>query len=1135
MRLDEIIKYVDRRATLKRFVTGATAGRPRVIEGLSGSVLSTLLLQLPVRPVPYLIIAGDLDSAGYLYHDLRQMLDKANVSDPGASPVLFFPSGYKRDIKYGQLDEPMQILRTQVINRWHNDATLRFVVTYPDALAERVPSRGTVDAATLTLHAGEEADLTETTSRLRELGFIQVDYVYEPGQFSLRGSILDIYSYTNELPYRLDFWGDEIDTMRTFDVETQLSRDNVRQVVISNRARGQQDAELGTSLLEFVGPDVILLAYDLEAALRRVKTIATTGMSNSALLAGDDIDPDAMSRVVDPDKLTREAHSLPLVVLSDSESAAEAKSRLTLHTTPQEAWHKNFDAITAALRDYISRGYIIYILSDSPKQIERLRLIFEDRGDSDIVFTPVDRTLHEGWVDNDARACFLTDHQLFDRFHKYTLGSERARGGRLAMSLKELNAIEQGDYIVHEDHGIGRFEGLVRTAINGTMQEMIKLTYLNGDTIFVSIHALHKLSKYRGREGEQPRLNKLGSGTWHRIKSRTKSRLKDIARDLIKLYAQRREQKGFAFSPDGYMQQELEASFIYEDTPDQLLASQAVKADMERDKPMDRLVCGDVGFGKTEVAMRAAFKAAIDGKQTAVLVPTTVLAFQHFRTFTERFRDFPVTIDYLSRARKPKEVKELLKRLEEGKIDIIIGTHKLIGKTVKFHDLGLLIVDEEQKFGVAVKDKLKQMKINVDTLTMSATPIPRTLQFSLMGARDLSSINTPPPNRYPILTTLATLDDDIVREAVNFELSRNGQVFFVNHRIEGLLNLKAMINRLVPDARVVVAHGQMPPDELEQRIIDFSNHDFDVLLSTTIIESGIDMPNVNTIIINNAQQYGLSDLHQLRGRVGRSNRKAFCYLLVPTGVPLTDVARRRLRAIESFSDLGSGIHIAMQDLDIRGAGNLLGAEQSGFIADLGYETYQKILREAVLELKTQEFAETFEQEAADRRALSAGNGDGEEPAYVDDCVIDTDLTLMFPADYVPQESERITLYRELDNMTTEREVEEFECRLRDRFGEPPEMGRELIRIVPLRRLACRLGIEKVALIRGAMYLYFTGEENVAYYQSAAFGRILAFVQQNYSRCQIRQKNNRRSILVNDVTTVSQALDTLRQIAAMDAV
>ena len=797
-----------------------------------------------------------------------------------------------------------------------------------------------------------------------------------------------------------------------------------------------------------------------------------------------------------------------------------------MHCAPQGIYHKNFDLISASFKDFLAKGYKIFILSDSAKQTERLKVIFDDRHDQ-IGFTPVLQTIHEGFVDDDMKICVFTDHQIFDRFHKYNLKSDRARSGKLALSLKELNQIEVGDYIVHVDHGVGKFGGLLRTDVNGKMQEMIKLIYQNDDIIFVSIHALHKLAKYRGKEGVEPRINKLGSGAWNRMKERTKSKLKDIARDLIKLYAARREEKGFAFSPDGYMQQELEASFIYEDTPDQLKATNAVKADMESSKPMDRLICGDVGFGKTEVAIRAAFKAAVDGKQTAVLVPTTVLAYQHFNTFRDRLKDFPVKIDYLSRARKPKDAKRIISDLADGKIDIIIGTHMLIGKSVKFHDLGLLVIDEEQKFGVSVKERLKQMKVNVDTLTMSATPIPRTLQFSLMGARDLSAITTPPANRYPILTSVNSLNDDIVAEAINFEMSRNGQVFFVNNRIEQLYNLRDMINRLVPDARVVVGHGQMPPEQLEKAIIDFANHDYDILLATTIIESGIDMPNVNTIIINNAQNYGLSELHQLRGRVGRSSRKAFCYLLVPPGKPLTPVARRRLQAIESFSDLGSGIHIAMQDLDIRGAGNLLGAEQSGFIADLGYETYQKILKEAVLELRTEEFSDTFDDASA--------QNDAAEPTYVSDCTIESDMELLLPATYVPQEGERISLYQQLDNMERETDVLEFRRELEDRFGKIPHEAQELIRIVSLRRIARSLGIEKIALKMGQMYLYFVGEENKAYYQSPAFGRILCYLQQNPRRCKLRDIKGKHSILIADVTTVKEAVEILASITSLQSV
>ena len=1089
--------------------------RTASIDGLAGSAAAMLFASLPRRKEPFLIIANDIDEAGYMYHDLCQIADE--------SATLIFPSGYKRDIKYGQTDAPSEILRTEVLNRWYGSHAPLCVVTYPEALAEKVQSREVIDKSTICLTSGSTADSTAIGKQLRELGFSEVDYVYEPGQFAIRGSILDVFSFSFELPYRIDFFGDEIESIRTFNVETQLSVENVDSISIINGSNA--DSTAGASLLDYIGDDAVLLCHDHEWLLSRIEAICSEKFSESAIIA-EEGDKESMKKIVDFEAFKLRFTSFRRIDYHFGESNCRSKAHLAMHCAPQGIYHKNFDLISASFKDFLAKGYKIFILSDSAKQTERLKVIFDDRHDQ-IGFTPVLQTIHEGFVDDDMKICVFTDHQIFDRFHKYNLKSDRARSGKLALSLKELNQIEVGDYIVHVDHGVGKFGGLLRTDVNGKMQEMIKLIYQNDDIIFVSIHALHKLAKYRGKEGVEPRINKLGSGAWNRMKERTKSKLKDIARDLIKLYAARREEKGFAFSPDGYMQQELEASFIYEDTPDQLKATNAVKADMESSKPMDRLICGDVGFGKTEVAIRAAFKAAVDGKQTAVLVPTTVLAYQHFNTFRDRLKDFPVKIDYLSRARKPKDAKRIISDLADGKIDIIIGTHMLIGKSVKFHDLGLLVIDEEQKFGVSVKERLKQMKVNVDTLTMSATPIPRTLQFSLMGARDLSAITTPPANRYPILTSVNSLNDDIVAEAINFEMSRNGQVFFVNNRIEQLYNLRDMINRLVPDARVVVGHGQMPPEQLEKAIIDFANHDYDILLATTIIESGIDMPNVNTIIINNAQNYGLSELHQLRGRVGRSSRKAFCYLLVPPGKPLTPVARRRLQAIESFSDLGSGIHIAMQDLDIRGAGNLLGAEQSRFIADLGYETYQKILKEAVLELRTEEFSDTFDDASA--------QNDAAEPTYVSDCTIESDMELLLPATYVPQEGERISLYQQLDNMERETDVLEFRRELEDRFGKIPHEAQELIRIVSLRRIARSLGIEKIALKMGQMYLYFVGEENKAYYQSPAFGRILCYLQQNPRRCKLRDIKGKHSILIADVTTVKEAVEILASITSLQSV
>ena len=1080
--------------------------------GLAGSSAPMLMSALPSRGRPMLVIGDSLDDAGYLYHDLSRVL--------GESAVLMFPSGYKRSIKYGQVDPPSQIMRTEVLNHWFDDPSLRYVVTYPEALAEHVATRDTIEAHTLQLAVGSTVDLAETEKWLRENGFQEVDYVYDPGHFAVRGSILDIYGYSCEEPFRIDFFGDEIESIRTFNIETQLSESKHDRISITSNVSQQGKGE---SLLDYISADTLLWVRDADYTLQRIEAIATETFSDSALIA-DEGDKDALKHVVEPDRFAESLNNMRQIRFSAAANAdAEASAAIDFGCTPQGIYHKNFDLISDSLLKFIGDGYTVYILSDSEKQIERLRAIFEDRGD-DIKFTPVISTIHEGFVDHVTKACIFTDHQIFDRFHKYNLKSDRSRSGKLALSLKELGQIEVGDYVVHVDHGVGRFGGLIRTEVNGRMQEMIKLVYLNNDILLVSIHSLHKLAKYRGKEGVEPRINRLGSGAWGKMKERTKSKLKDIARDLIKLYAARKDEKGFAYSPDSYLQQELEASFIYEDTPDQLTATQAVKNDMESARPMDRLICGDVGFGKTEIAIRAAFKAATDNKQTAVLVPTTVLAYQHFNTFKNRLKEFPVRVDYLSRARSAKEVKQIKADLAEGKIDILIGTHKLIGKDIKFKDLGLLIVDEEQKFGVAVKEKLKQMKVNVDTLTMSATPIPRTLQFSLMGARDLSAITTPPANRYPILTSVNAINDDIMLEAVNFEMSRNGQVFIVNHRIEGLYELEAMINRLVPDARTIVAHGQMPPEKLEKAIIDFANHDYDVLLATTIIESGIDMPNVNTIVINNAQNFGLSELHQLRGRVGRSSRKAFCYLLVPPHIPLNPVARRRLQAIESFSELGSGIHIAMQDLDIRGAGNLLGAEQSGFIADLGYETYQRILKEAVLELKNEEFSDTLTPD---------DSSDGQE--FVADCVIESDMELLLPPEYVPQESERISLYKELDGIERELDLQQFKLHLEDRFGKIPKETAELLRIPRLRYLARRLGIEKVVLKQGSMYIYFVDDNNKAYYQSPMFGRLLNFLQANPRRCRIREKNGRRSFAIADVPTVEEAVALLNNVLSLETI
>ena len=1091
--------------------------------GLAGSAAAMLLASIERRKAPVLVIGTDADDAGYLAHDLIRLC--------GDDAVAILPSGYRRALKYGQIDEPNRILRTEALARLGaTDSRLRFLVTYPDALAERVASRQALDEHTITFTTGETADLSKVQQWLRTNGFVEVEYVYEPGHFAVRGSILDIFGYSLELPVRIDFFGDDIDSIRTFDIETQLSTENLDTVTIAADAVRNGEAADSQSLLDFLDKTTLIAVRSGADVTARVAAIAADGFSASAALADTEdgaTDTRAAAEIVDADSFSEAFKQFKRLTFSAApvdEQDLSAKTA-TFSCSPQGIYHKNFDLISQSFKQYLADGYKLYILSDSEKQITRLQTIFADRGDN-IDFTPITGTLHEGFVDHTNRVCVFTDHQIFDRFHKYSLKSDRVRSGKLAMSLKELSSIEVGDYIVHIDHGIGRFGGLLRTTVNGHPQEMIKLIYQNDDIVMVSIHSLHKLAKYRGKEGVPPKISRLGTGAWNRLKEHTKSKLKDIARDLIRLYAARKDEKGFAFAPDSYLQHELEASFIYEDTPDQLTATQAVKADMESSRPMDRLICGDVGFGKTEIAIRAAFKAATDSKQVAVLVPTTVLAYQHYNTFSQRLKDFPVRVEYLSRARSPKQVRQILADLAAGKIDIIIGTHKLIGKSVKFNDLGLLIVDEEQKFGVAVKERLKQLKVNVDTLTMSATPIPRTLQFSLMGARDLSAITTPPPNRYPIITNVCSLDDQVVAEAINFELSRNGQVFFINNRIEGLYQLQDMVKRLVPDARVIVAHGQMPPEQLEKAIVDFANHDYDVLLATTIVESGVDMPNVNTIIVNNAHNFGLSELHQLRGRVGRSSRKAFCYLTVPAGLPLTPVARRRLQAIESFSDLGSGIHIAMQDLDIRGAGNLLGAEQSGFIADLGYETYQKILKEAVIELRSEdEFVETD----------TAQNTLSESPEgheYVADTIIESDLELMLPAWYVPQESERINLYRELDNLERDADIAAYRQRLEDRFGKIPDVTAQLLLIPQLRRKARRLGIEKVVLKNRQMYLYFVDDSNKAYYQSPMFGRLLHYLQLNPRRVKIRENAGRRSFLVLNIPTAEAALAVIDTILSL---
>ena len=1068
------------------------------------------------NPSVYVFVLNDCEEAGYFYHDMVQ----AN----GDTDILFFPSSYRRAIKYGQKDAANEILRTEVLSRLEKRDNVA-VVTYPEALAEKVVSKKLLTDKTISLKVGMNVETDAIAARLVALGFSHVDYVYEPGQFATRGSILDVFSFASEYPYRIDFFGDEIDSIRTFEVDSQLSKEKKTAVSIVPELTGVTGDSV--TFLDFLPSQALLCVKDLLWVRERIQSIHEEVLSSQAIAAAEEGNtelPDIQKTIIEGTDFTDKALDFRRVDFG-AKPVGTPQSKLMFETSVQPIFHKNFDMVSSSLNDFIQRGYKIYICSDSSKQTDRLKDIFKERGD-EIVFEPVDRTLHEGFVDHTMRLCIFTDHQIFDRFHKYNLRSDKARSGKVALSLKELNQFEPGDYVVHIDHGIGRFAGLVRIPNGNTTQEVIKLIYQNDDVVFVSIHSLHKISKYKGKEGEPPRISKLGTGAWEKIKERTKTKIKDIARDLIKLYSQRKQEKGFKYSPDSFLQHELEASFLSEDTPDQSKATQEVKADMESDRPMDRLVCGDVGFGKTEVAVRAAFKAVADNKQVAVLVPTTVLAYQHFQTFRKRLDGMPCKVEYLSRARTAKDTSRILKELADGQINILIGTHKIIGKSVKFKDLGLLIIDEEQKFGVSVKEKLRQIKVNVDTLTMTATPIPRTLQFSLMGARDLSVIQTPPPNRYPIQTEVHTFNEEIITEAINFEMSRNGQVFFVNNRIQNLAELKALIERNIPDCRVCIGHGQMQPEELEKIIFDFVNYDYDVLLATTIIESGIDIPNANTIIINQAQNFGLSDLHQMRGRVGRGNKKAFCYLLAPPLSSLTPEARRRLQAIENFSDLGSGIHIAMQDLDIRGAGNMLGAEQSGFIADLGYETYQKILAEAVTELKNDEFSELYADEVKAGDEVLSGEG------FVDECTVESDLELLFPNEYIPSSSERMLLYRELDKLELDKDVEDFKARLKDRFGTIPPEGEELIRIVPLRRIAKRLGIEKIFLKSGRMTLFFVSNPDSPYYQSEAFGKIIGYMSRYPRQCNLREQNGKRSMIIKDIKDVQSAVRELQEITSI---
>ena len=1056
----------------------------------------------------HVFVAEDRDAAAYLLNDFYNLLDERQV--------YFFPSSWKRSAAYGAEDAQGVVQRTATMHAVRNFSGKGYLVvcTCPEALAERVADAEALQRETITVRVGDRISIEVLEQALVDASFTRVDFVYEPGQYSVRGGIVDVFSYSESKPYRLDFFGDEVDSIRRFNISSQLSSDRLERVEIIPDLNAGTPAAAKVSFARFAGAEASWWFYDADFVLRRVNDIRRRTLSD--MEHPDEIDSLLTSR----NSLVADLSGSRIFLLRDNLPERPAAATVKFATSPQPKFNKNFEMLADDMIRGALRGYDTYILSENKAQVERLENIFHQIGRGQAVVRSLSTTLHEGFVDNDLKLCLYTDHQIFDRYQRYRINGEIRRDEQ--MTVAELNQLRPGDYVVHIDHGVGRFDGLVKIAAgDGRMQEAIKLVYKDGDVLFVNVHSLHRISRYKSGDGEPPKVYKLGNGAWQKLKNATKKAVKDISRELIALYAKRKASKGYAFSHDSYLQHELEASFRWEDTPDQQSATAAIKKDMESDQPMDRLGCGDVGFGKTEGAIRAAFKAAVDGKQVAVLVPTTILALQHYRSFTERLRDFPVRVEYINRTKSTKEVSQIREDLASGKIDILIGTHKMLGKQIVFRDLGLLIIDEEQKFGVAAKEKLTEMSVSVDTLTLTATPIPRTLQFSLMGSRDLSVISTPPPNRQPILTESHVFSEEIIRDAVEAELARGGQVYFVHNRVEDLPALQGLITRLCPKARVAVGHGKMPAEQLEKLIMDFIYGEFDVLVSTTIVENGIDIPNANTIIVDNAQNFGLSDLHQLRGRVGRSNQKGYCYLLSPPDELLSSDARRRLRAIEEFSDLGSGFNIAMQDLDIRGAGNLLGAEQSGFIADIGFETYQKIMNEAVAELRA---------EGLHVPGLSDGEQEVvEQMRFIDDAHIDIEVEAALPDAYVSQQAERLKLYRELDSTKDEEALQAFESRLADRFGPLPRAAKELLNVVRLRWEAIRLGMERVKVKNGLMIVHFVGEENSPFYKSEAFMTLLQRITQRPDRFVLKQHNNRLAMTVRNVKDVEDAYKTLQQL------
>jgi transcription-repair coupling factor (superfamily II helicase) len=1073
------------------------------LSGLSGSSKSIFLAGIFEKTqLIHIVILPEKEEAAYFYNDLSALA--------GDDSVFFFPSTYKRSVQYEQTEPANIVLRTEVLNHLASGKRKGIIVTYPESVMEKVVSRNNLKKNTFNIGKGDKLSLEFLEEMLHEYNFERVDFVYEPGQYSIRGSIADVFSYSADLPFRIDFFGEEVETIRSFNIDDQLSAGNHNQVQIIPNIQDISIEEINDSFTDFLPPSAVIWIDDATFIEEKINNIysLTVQREDSGQITG------RKNLIMTGNRFFEDCSRFRTIEFG-RKGLYEADRKIEFRTEPQPVFNKNFELLSQKLLSNKLEGYNTYLISENLSQIDRLKDIFAEINPG-VSFIPLLINLHSGFTDHDLKICVYTDHQIFDRYHKFRIRGYFTR--KESISVKELTGLNPGDYVVHIDHGIGRFGGLEKIEVNGKLQEAIKLVYRDNDILYVAIHSLHRISKYKSGDNPAPKIYKLGSGAWQKLKQATKSRVKDIAKDLIKLYAKRMASGGYSFSPDSYLQRELEASFIYEDTPDQLTATIAIKEDMESPHPMDRLVCGDVGFGKTEIAVRAAFKSASDSKQTAILVPTTILALQHYKTFSSRLNGFPCTVQYLSRHKKPAEQKRIISQLAEGKIDIIIGTHKLVGQEIRFKDLGLLIIDEEQRFGVSVKEKLKKLKANVDTLTLTATPIPRTLQFSLMGARDLSIINTPPPNRMPIITELHGFNEEIIREGIEYEVSRNGQVFIIHNRVENIREVQAKILRICPKVKTAIVHGQMQGAEIENVMYDYIQGDYDVLIATTIIESGLDIPNANTIFINDAHHFGLSELHQLRGRVGRSNKKAFCYLLAPPVDTLTHEARRRLKAIEEFSELGSGFNIAMQDLDIRGSGNLLGGEQSGFIADVGFETYQRILNEAMAELRESE----PDEQVSDRLDASPVK-EGKTKSYVSDFQIDTDLEIMFPDEYVSNISERIRLYKELNEIENEETLKQFESRITDRFGPVPPPAAALLDIVRVKWIAVKLGIEKILLKNNLLIAYFISDQTSPFYRSQLFVSIMNYVNRHQKQMSVKQRESKLSLTISDIKTVKAAI------------